>query len=182
MTLAKGQCLSAEMESLEIGNSKMKPHFALCFAGRLSEELRSQKVPVHLLGNVRFSNILTVWRSQQKLKELINRKNFDVVICHACWSRAIFGGVAKALKPLVFWCHDAILGDRWLERFAKLVKPNLAIANSEYTLRFLQEFYPNVPTHILFYPVYPSPIMHKSPQGIFNLLAHSKICELPHIA
>jgi glycosyltransferase involved in cell wall biosynthesis len=143
ITLAKGQNLCPEMES----------HFAVCFEGRLSQELRKNSVTVHFLGNVKVSQIWTVWRAQQQLKKLINQEKFDVVICHACWSQAIFGGVVK--KPLVFWCHDVVLGKHWLERLANLTKPTLAVSNSQYTLNFLQDFYPNVPTDVVLCPVYP---------------------------
>ncbi len=143
ISLAKGQNLCPEMES----------HFALCFEGKLATELLRHQAPVHLLGNVRFSQILSVWRARQALKRLINQENFDVVICHACWSQAIFGSVVKI--PSVFWCHDAILGKHWLERIAKFTKPTLAIANSLYTLTFLQNFYPQVPAQVLLCPVYP---------------------------
>jgi glycosyltransferase involved in cell wall biosynthesis len=142
ISLAKGQHLCPEMTS----------HFALCFEGKLAQELRRNQVPVHLLGNVRISRIWTVWRSQQELKKLINRENFDVVICHACWSQAIFGRVVN--KPLIFWCHDVILGDHWLDRLARNVKPNLAIANSKYTQTSLEKFY-DVPTAVILCPVAP---------------------------
>jgi glycosyltransferase involved in cell wall biosynthesis len=133
----------------------LESHFALCFEGRLSQELRQLKVPVHSLGEVRFSRIWTVWRSQQQLKALIKQENFDVIVCHACWNQAIFGGTAKALKPLVFWCHDAITGGHWLDRLAQLVQPHWAIANSKYTQKFLNAYYPQVSTDIIYCPVYP---------------------------
>jgi glycosyltransferase involved in cell wall biosynthesis len=157
ITLAKGQNLCPQMES----------HFAVCFEGRLSQELRKNSVTVHFLGNVKVSQIWTVWRAQQQLKKLINQEKFDVVICHACWSQAIFGGVVK--KPLVFWCHDAILGKHWLERWARLIKPSLAIANSQHTLTFLQNFYPHIPTPILSYPVYASEVENTRNQTRQNL-------------
>jgi len=148
ISLAKGQHLCPEMTS----------HFALCFEGKLAQELRHNQAPVHLLGNVRISRIWTIWRSQQQLKQLIDRENFDVVICHACWSQAIFGRVVT--KPLVFWCHDVILGDHWLDRLARTVKPKLAIANSTYTRTSLEKFY-DVPTTVILCPVYPPVITEK---------------------
>jgi len=144
ITLAKSQHLCPDMEA----------HFAVCFEGRLSQELSLQGSPVHLLGNVKVSRIWTVWRSQQELKRLIAQENFDVVVCHACWSQAIFGGITK--KASVFWCHDAVTGQHWLELWARLIKPNLAIANSQYTLEFLQKFYLNIPTEVILCPIYPS--------------------------
>src|SRR3989442_260169 len=39
----------------------MEPHFALCFEGRLSEELAAVGARIHLLGNVRVRWPLSVW-------------------------------------------------------------------------------------------------------------------------
>ncbi len=58
----------------------MEPHYALCFEGRLSEELTAAGVHVHLLGNVRISRPLTILRARRALKDLLQRVSFDLVI------------------------------------------------------------------------------------------------------
>jgi hypothetical protein len=75
VTLARHRGLCPEVE----------PHFALCFEGRLSKELRACEVPVHLLGGVRISRPWTVWGARSRLRALLARMAYDVVICHGCW-------------------------------------------------------------------------------------------------
>jgi glycosyltransferase involved in cell wall biosynthesis len=133
---------------------EMEPHFALCFEGRLAQELERTGVKVHRLGHVQISNLWTVWRSRRKLQQILSREKYDVAICHGCWIQGIFGSAVKAASlPLVFWCHDTPQGTHWLERLAKLTKPDLAIANSKYTLGFLPNLYTNLKTSVLYCPV-----------------------------
>ena len=69
----------------------MESEFALCFEDRLARELAAAGAPMHWLGNVRISRPWTVWRARRRLKELLGRKRFDLVICHMPWSMAVLG-------------------------------------------------------------------------------------------
>src|SRR6185503_20861374 len=81
----------------------MKLDFALCFEGRLSEELKSAGVSVYSLGNVRIRRPDTVWRARRALGDLLKRERFDAVICHSAWTLAIFGPILRAIElPLIF--------------------------------------------------------------------------------
>src|SRR5687767_11586609 len=92
VTLARHRHLCPEMD----------PEFALCFEGRLSRELRESGVSVHLLGEVRVSQPMTVLRARRRLRDLFQRERFDVVACHSAWSQAILGPVVRAAGlPLV---------------------------------------------------------------------------------
>ncbi len=143
-TLARQRNLCPEME----------PHFALCFEGRLSEELTAAGVPVQLLGNVRVSRPATVLRARRALAEHLRRTSFEVVICHAPWSQAIFGPVVReSALPLVFWMHDATEGRHWLERWARRTPPELAICNSRYTASTLSKLYGNLRSQVVYCPV-----------------------------
>jgi glycosyltransferase involved in cell wall biosynthesis len=134
--------------------SQMQPQFALCFEGRLLDNLRSQGVPVHLLGQVRTSRPWTVWRARQQLRQLLQAESFDVAICHACWSQAIFGPVVKRVgRPLVFFCHDVQQGQHWLERWAKLTPPDFVLANSQFTQAALPKLYPQTASQVFYLPV-----------------------------
>jgi hypothetical protein len=134
---------------------QMQPHFALCFEGRLANELRAAGVGVHMLGKVRSSRPWTVWLARRQLDQLLRQECFDVVICHACWPQAIFGSVVRTHHlPLVFWCHDTPKGDHWLERWAKQTPPDFAIANSDYTLEAVPNLYPGIAWR---YPLFPVP-------------------------
>ena len=132
----------------------MEPHFALCFEGRLSKELLAAGVPVHLLANVRVSQPWTVWKARRRLTELLRHERFDVVICYSAWSHAIFGPVVRSARlPLVFWLHDATDGRHWLERWARMTPPDLALCNSRFTASTLPNMYPKVRTEVMYCPV-----------------------------
>jgi len=133
---------------------QMQPHFALCFEGRLVNELRAAGVGVHMLGRVRSSRPWTVWLARRQLQQLLRQECFDVVICHSCWSQAIFGSVVRDHHlPLVFWCHDTPKGNHWVERWAKQTPPDFALANSDYTREAVPNLYPGIGGGILYYPV-----------------------------
>jgi len=143
-TLAQQRSLSPQMQ----------PDFALSFEGRLAAEIRSTGLCVHQLGQVRTSRPWTVWQARRQLQQLLRQEGFDVVICHSCWSQAIFGPVVRAYPlPLVFWCHDTPKGKHWLERWAKQTPPDLAIANSDYTLAAMSHLYPGIRSDRFYYPV-----------------------------
>lgn len=143
VTLAKQRSLSPHMQ----------PYFALCFEGRLASELLATGANVHLLGEVRVSRPWTVWKSRSQLHRLLRQEQFDAVICHACWSQAIFGSAVTSHLPLIFWCHDTLNGSHWLERWAKQTLPDLVITNSSYTLASAMRLYPQSRSEILYSPV-----------------------------
>lgn len=137
--------------------SQMLHHFALCFQGKLANQLQAAEASVYMLGHVRTSRPWTVLLARRQLDQLLKQQRFDVVICHACWPQAIFGPVVKSYQlPLVFWCHDTPKGKHWLERWAKLTLPDLVIANSDYTKSAVPQLYPGIDTNVLYLPV-PAP-------------------------
>jgi len=132
----------------------MDPHFALCFEGRLSQELASAGVPVHLLGRVRISQPWTAWRARRRLRELLRREHYDAVICHMPWPLVVFGRTARAEgQKLAFWAHSAHSGESRLERMARRITPDLAIANSGFVGASLANLYPDLPAPVMHYPV-----------------------------
>ena len=139
----------------DVFSSSMIGHFALCFEGRLANELRAiDASKVNMLGEVKMSRPWTVIRARQKLKELLDREKFDVVICHSFWPQVVFGPVIKANHlPLIFWCHDTPNGKHFLERLAKRVSPDLVIANSFYTLESVPKIYTKVSGCVLYHPL-----------------------------
>jgi glycosyltransferase involved in cell wall biosynthesis len=144
VTLARCRALSTPME----------PEFALCFAGRLREELAETGAPVHLLGEVRARHPVSVMRARRQLRELLNTRCIDVVVCHLPWAEAVFGTVARrAGIPLVFWMHGPANGRGWLERWAALTPPDAAICNSKYTAKSLPMIFPGIPFDVIYLPV-----------------------------
>ena len=130
--------------------------FALCFEGRLSQELLDSGVKAHQLGAVRLRYPWQVVEANARLREIIVREEIDVVICHACWSQIVFGETIKRMGvSLLFWCHDTPKGTSLLEKLAKFVRPNFIIANSKYTQKHLPLLYPNVPNQVIYHPIAP---------------------------
>jgi glycosyltransferase involved in cell wall biosynthesis len=135
----------------------MKPDFALCFEGRLSQELRETGVSVHQLGEVRTRKPWTVWSARAKLRALLSEHPFDVVMCHMAWPMAMFGRTARRSGArLAFWAHDAAKGSHWLERWASRVSPDIVIGNSRFTGSTMPLLFPNAPCRIIYCPVMPS--------------------------
>lgn len=132
----------------------MEPHFALCFEGRLSKELATTGVEVHMLGGVRISRPWTVWRARRRLRQLLARERFDGVLCHMPWPLVVFGTSARAAgQKVVFWAHSAHYGRAKLEQMARRIQPDLAIANSGFVGDSLSNLYPNLPVSVMHYPV-----------------------------
>ena len=132
----------------------MTPHYALCFEGRLSEELRAAGSPVYMLGSVRFSRPWTVWRARRSLRSLLERQRFDIVVCHECWPHSLFGPVVRERHlPLAFWSHDIHKGRHWLERWAAWTRPDLVIANSRMTQEAVGTIFPGLIASIVHCPV-----------------------------
>jgi glycosyltransferase involved in cell wall biosynthesis len=132
----------------------LEQEFALCFEGHLRAELRELGAEVLDLGAVRTRHPLTVLRARRVLRDLLRARNFDAVICHMSWAQAIFGTIVRAARvPLIFWMHDAARGFHWLDRWAALTPPDLAICNSRYTASTLPKLYPRIPHELFYAPV-----------------------------
>jgi glycosyltransferase involved in cell wall biosynthesis len=132
----------------------MQPHFALCFEGQIAEELRSAGVRVCTLGVVRTRLPWTIWQARMRLRDLLGRECFDVVVCHSAWSQAIFGPVVRSAGlPLVFWLHNAIGKLTWLDRWSRLTQPDLVVCNSQFTKKTLPLLYPEVESRVLYCPM-----------------------------
>lgn len=144
VTLARLRHLCPDMES----------YFALCHEGRLSQELIETGARVCQLGQVRISRPWTVWRARRQLRGILRSEQFDLAICHMPWSLAVFGPAVNAAgQRLGFFAHAFHTGTGWLERLARLAKPDFAIANSHYTERGLANLFPQTPHGVIYPPV-----------------------------
>jgi glycosyltransferase involved in cell wall biosynthesis len=132
----------------------MEQHFALCFEGRLSRELTSVGVPVHLLGSVRISRPWTVWRARRRLRELLRREHYEAVVCHMPWPLAVFGRTARAEgQKVVFWAHSGHSGQSRLEKMARRTVPDLAISTSNFVGSTVANLFPNIPAEVVYAPL-----------------------------
>ena len=150
---------------------EMKMSFALCFEGRLSEELNSSGSLVHSLGPVRFRAPFSLKRARRNLSALLQREKFDFAITHSCWSHAIFGATLRAASvPVAFHMHAPATGKHWLERLARRTVPEKVFCNSEFTGSTAARLYPNRKGEIVYCPVSP-PSRHYTEVDNSNLRA-----------
>ncbi len=131
---------------------EMEPHFALCFEGQLSAQLREAGCPVHILGGVRLSRPWTALRARRRLMSLISGRRFDAVIPHGSWPMTIFGPVVnRSGVPLVFWLHDPPRRPLTiLDRTARFAHPAMVICNSRFTAHTLSYLYPGVRHEVVY--------------------------------
>ncbi len=133
---------------------QMIPLFAVAYAGRLERELSRAGVSPTLLGEVRISRPWTVARARWHLRELLAREKPDVVVCHGVWTHVVFGPVARrAGTVLCLLLHDLARGRHWLERWARLIAPDLLIANSRFTAASAELLFPNLRAEVYYCPV-----------------------------
>jgi glycosyltransferase involved in cell wall biosynthesis len=134
----------------------MEPEFALCFRGRLGEELLQSGVKVHYLGNTRVSRPQTVFRARRALRSTLRSQQYDIVVCHSAWPQAVLGPVARrAGVSLAFWQHGPTPGRHWLERWARTCEPSVAVSNSTFSARTLGRLYPRTDVEVVYCPVAP---------------------------
>jgi glycosyltransferase involved in cell wall biosynthesis len=138
----------------------MEHQFALCFEGRLSNQLIRMGSSVHFLGNVRGRNPKQLWSARKRLKSLLSKERVEVVICHSTWVQGLFGSLARSSgAKAVFWLHVGLQALTWPEVWtyllSRLSTPDMAICDSQFTLKTLGKLYPRVPSELLYYPVAP---------------------------
>jgi glycosyltransferase involved in cell wall biosynthesis len=131
-----------------------EPEFALCFDGRLVQELQALNARTHCLGEVRTRYPWTVLRARRILRRLLKAQDYDVVVCHAAWPQAVFGpAVRSAGAPLVYFSHAPATGRHWLERWARRVVPDTVLCNSLHTQSSVASMYPGVSSEVVYLPV-----------------------------
>lgn len=144
VTLARTQSAVPEIEH----------EFALAFPGRLAEELRAVGAVVHQLGAVRASRPQTIWPARRALQGIVRAGNYSGAICHGAWPHALFANtVRRAGLSLAFWAHSPTEGRHWTERWARRVKPEVVLCNSNYTLKPMAKFWPGIPARVIHCPV-----------------------------
>ncbi len=132
----------------------MEPEFGLCFRGRMWDELAAAGVPLHDLGAVRISRPWTVLRARRNLKAVLKQRQYDAVVCHACWPHVVFAPVVRnAGVRLVNWVHDVLKGEHWIDRWARRTPPDAVIVNSHFSAESVSKVFPNVPNEVVYIPV-----------------------------
>jgi glycosyltransferase involved in cell wall biosynthesis len=137
----------------------MEPTFALCFEGRLNQELRACGAAVHSLGPARLSRPWTVWRARSVLRQLLAAKPFDIAVVHSPWVHCLFGQtVREAHVPLAQWAHDFHGRGDLLSWWAARLRPDVLVCNSRATQRSQAPRFPGVPTTVVHCPVVPADV------------------------
>jgi glycosyltransferase involved in cell wall biosynthesis len=144
LTLAKCRHLAPDME----------PHFGLCFRGRLWDELAAVGAPLHDFGAVRVSRPWTVVRARRRLKEVLRRTGFDVVVSHSSWPHAIFGPVARrAGARLAYMVHGEVNPGHWLDRWASWARPSVVLPNSNFVAASAARLFRQSRLETMYYPI-----------------------------
>lgn len=142
---------------------EMRPSFALCFPGRLQDELVATSVPVHDLGAVRVSRPWTILKARGRLKRLLKAERFDAVVAHSSWPHAILAPVVrKAGIRLAHALHGQIDRRHWLNRWAARTKPDVVLANSEFIARDAAGWFGTTPVHTCYLPVPQTPLADRA--------------------
>lgn len=132
---------------------EMEPEFAICFPGRLEDELREAGCIVHRLGLARMSRPLTILSAQKSLNRLLKSNKYDVVVCHHPWTQAVFGRVvANSFGAYVAHFHGPS-GGGWAEWIARRRQPKLLLAPSKHSLASYSDWFPNAKRAVLNYPL-----------------------------
>lgn len=132
----------------------MRSSFALCFEGRLSEELSALGHEPYLLGGARISRPHTVLRARRALRDLLAREAFDIVVCHQPWTAVVLGSEARREGlPMVLWVHMVTDRRHWLNRLAHLAVPDLVLCNSRHTASSVLDWFPTTPVDYVHVPV-----------------------------
>jgi glycosyltransferase involved in cell wall biosynthesis len=135
----------------------MEPHFAMCYEGRSSREIQAAGAAFHVLGPARISRPWTVWRARRRLREVLRKERFDMVVCHMDWTLIVFGRALRAAgNKVTLWAHGFQTSRNLLERMARWSCPELAIANSQYTAARVRPRFPAVPVSVIYCPVLPA--------------------------
>jgi glycosyltransferase involved in cell wall biosynthesis len=138
---------------------EMEPHFALCFEGRLSEQLRACGAALHRLGPTRLSRPWSVWRARVVLRQLLAAEHFDIAVVHSPWVHCLFARtVRKAHVPLAQWAHDFHTRGDLLGWWAARLRPDVLVCNSRATQRSHAPRFPGVPTTVVHCPVVASDV------------------------
>jgi len=137
----------------------LEHEFALCFDGRLAEELRACGAPLHWLGAAQTRRPLSILRARRRLRDRLRDGRFDAVVCHMPWAQALFARTVRASGcPQLFWMHDVATGRHWLEKWARRTPPDFALCNSIYTAAMLPRLYPHTAYEVLYPPVELTPV------------------------
>jgi glycosyltransferase involved in cell wall biosynthesis len=147
---------------------------AVSWDGRLSRELRNLRTAVHVLGEVRVRYPVSIWRARRRLRDLLRREHFDVVLCHMPWTLAIFGPVVTSQRiGLAFGMEGKVNRFHWTARWAARTRPELAICVSRFLVDEVAQMFPDVPSEVVYNPVAPVRVLSRWERGAIRIEANT---------
>jgi len=121
----------------------LEHHFAVCFEGRLSEELKALGASVYMLGGAKLGRPISVRRARQALALAIRKSGCDLAVCHGPRSMILFAPVVRLARlPLVWWAHGTKPRRHYLNILLRRCPPDLTICCSEYVRQRLASLFP----------------------------------------
>lgn len=136
----------------------VRQEYVVSFGGRFEQELQAAGVVVHRLPSPRASRPLMVWRARRAFMDVQAKAAPDVTIFHSAWPHAMFAGTARAGGARIcFWQHQPIATPAWPDRWARLVRPDVAVFNSRFSEA--HPAFPAVPGHVIYCAVAQPPAM-----------------------
>ncbi len=149
---------------------QMRSRFALCFEGRLADELRQAGAQLRMLGETRVRAPWTLLRARRRLRQVLKQQRADVAVVHGSWAHAIFGNeLARAEVPSAYFVHGVGDPGHWLNRWAARRAPARLLVNSDHTAKLFSLF-PGTPSTTLYYPV-AAPDVQLTPEASRELRA-----------
>lgn len=128
--------------------------FALCFHGRLWDDLTAAGAHVVPLGVARLARPETILRARHAARQVIADYSPDVVVTHLPWARVVFGPVLREVPGrAVHWVHGCSARPGWLDRLAERHAPDACVYNSAYTASIGASRYEGVLSRVMYYPV-----------------------------
>lgn len=138
-------------------NSRLESLFTLHFENRLAEALRAAGASVFQITNgVRLRKPLSVLDTRRHFAALLFDERIDAVLFHnaSAWLwLCLAAAVKRAGVPLGIWFHDPFDQRYWLDRLAKLTRPDFLLFNSEVTQEKLTPRYPELHSFVIHPPV-----------------------------
>lgn len=124
--------------------------FALCFEGRLGQELRDVGATVHMLGPARMRFPVTIVAARRALDRHLRTRHTDIVVCHSAWSYSLFAPVIRSHGlRLVYHMHDIPNPRRWLDRWASFTRPDLVLCYTPFLEEAGRWIFPAVPRKVV---------------------------------
>jgi glycosyltransferase involved in cell wall biosynthesis len=151
-----GGIQSLLLTSANCNDSSLESVFAFRFNGPVAERLRTAGSIVHFVANARLRRPLTVRKERRRFAALLERDKIDAVVVHntSAWLWVMLAPAARRANiPLGLWLHDPSDGRHWLERWAKLTRPDFLLFDSAPMQSLLSPAYPGVPSFVVHPPV-----------------------------